>query len=183
MANGEKLGNRLYELRKKSGLSQEELSEKLNVSRQAVSKWECGESLPDTDNLITIAKLYGVSIDELIDNATVAPTPTSKKERGKFINALKAFPYPILVVVVFLFWGFLANGWSVAWTLFLTVPLYYTTITCIKRKRFTPFAYPVLIGFVYLLMGMQWGLWHPWWIIFITIPLYYAVAAALDEKK
>jgi transcriptional regulator with XRE-family HTH domain len=68
MTNGEILGSKLYELRKKSGLSQEAFAEKLGVSRQAVSKWECGASLPDTDNLITISKLYGVSLDELIGN-------------------------------------------------------------------------------------------------------------------
>jgi transcriptional regulator with XRE-family HTH domain len=58
--------NRLYELRKKSGLSQEELAEKLGVSRQAVSKWERSESSPDTDNLIALARLYDLSLDELI---------------------------------------------------------------------------------------------------------------------
>ena len=47
--------NRLYELRKQHGLSQDELAEKLNVSRQAVSKWERSESSPDTDNLIALA--------------------------------------------------------------------------------------------------------------------------------
>lgn len=59
--------NRLYELRKQHGLSQDELAEKLNVSRQAVSKWERSESSPDTDNLIALAKLYGISLDELLN--------------------------------------------------------------------------------------------------------------------
>ncbi len=58
--------NRLYELRKKHNLSQEELAEKLGVSRQAVSKWERSEASPDTDNLIGLAKIYGLSLDELI---------------------------------------------------------------------------------------------------------------------
>lgn len=58
--------NRLYELRKKHDLSQEELAEKLGVSRQAVSKWERGEASPDTDNLIALAKIYGLSLDEII---------------------------------------------------------------------------------------------------------------------
>ena len=58
--------NRLYELRKKYDLSQEELAEKLGVSRQAVSKWERSEASPDTDNLIALAKIYGLSLDELI---------------------------------------------------------------------------------------------------------------------
>lgn len=61
------IANRLVELRKKHGLSQEELANKLGISRQAVSKWERAESSPDTDNLICLAKLYGVSLDELLD--------------------------------------------------------------------------------------------------------------------
>lgn len=58
--------NRLLELRKKHNLSQEELAEKLGVSRQAVSKWERSEASPDTDNLIALAKIYNLSLDELI---------------------------------------------------------------------------------------------------------------------
>ena len=61
------LANRLYEYRKQSGLSQEELAEKLGISRQSVSKWERAESCPDTDNLIELAKVYNVSIDELLN--------------------------------------------------------------------------------------------------------------------
>ena len=65
---------RLAELRREKGLSQEELAEKLNVSRQAVSKWERGESSPDTDNLIALAQLYGVSLDVLL-GLKLAKTP------------------------------------------------------------------------------------------------------------
>jgi transcriptional regulator with XRE-family HTH domain len=61
------IANRLVELRKKSGLSQEDLASKLGLSRQAVSKWERAEASPDTDNLICLAKLYGVSLDTLLN--------------------------------------------------------------------------------------------------------------------
>lgn len=71
--------NRLFELRKQHGLSQDELAEKLNVSRQAVSKWERSESSPDTDNLIALAKLYGISLDELLD---YAPQKMSDNEQN-----------------------------------------------------------------------------------------------------
>lgn len=57
---------RLYEYRKANGYSQEELAAKIGVSRQAISKWERSESSPDTDNLIALAKLYGVSLDTLL---------------------------------------------------------------------------------------------------------------------
>ena len=72
------LANRLTELRKQHNLNQEELADKLGVSRQAVSKWECGESSPDTDNLIALAKIYGISLDELVGN-----TPAKNKEEGQ----------------------------------------------------------------------------------------------------
>ncbi len=81
--------NRLYELRKKHKLSQEELAEKLGVSRQAVSKWERSEASPDTDNLIALAKIYDLSLDELIfgqkeDNKEEsAGEDTSKKVKSE----------------------------------------------------------------------------------------------------
>lgn len=58
--------NRLYQYRKKSNFSQEELAHKIGVSRQAVSKWERAEASPDTDNLILLAKIYGVTLDALL---------------------------------------------------------------------------------------------------------------------
>ena len=60
------IANRLVALRKDNKLSQEALAEKLGISRQAVSKWERAEASPDTDNLIALAKLYHVSLDELL---------------------------------------------------------------------------------------------------------------------
>lgn len=81
--------NRLYELRKQKGLSQEELAEKLGVSRQAVSKWERSEASPDTDNLIALAKIYDLTLDELIygkndsDNTTAESDAEAKDETAK----------------------------------------------------------------------------------------------------
>ena len=61
-----KLCEKLYELRRAAGLSQEELAEKLNVSRQAVSKWENGAAQPELSKLVELSRLYGVSVDELL---------------------------------------------------------------------------------------------------------------------
>ncbi|MCL1880500.1 MAG: helix-turn-helix domain-containing protein [Actinomycetia bacterium] len=60
------IAERLAKRRRSAGYSQETLAEKLGVTRQAVSKWERSESSPDTDNLIALAKLYGVSLDDLL---------------------------------------------------------------------------------------------------------------------
>lgn len=57
---------RLYELRKQSGLSQEGLASLLGVTRQAVQKWESGSSRPDMDNLAALARYFNVSLDYLV---------------------------------------------------------------------------------------------------------------------
>ena len=79
--------DRLIEFRKKAGLSQDELAEKLGVSRQAVSNWERGESLPDTENLMALAEIYDVSIDELLgftrSKKSEENNSTDKEESGK----------------------------------------------------------------------------------------------------
>lgn len=62
------IANRLIELRKRAGLSQEELADRLGISRQAVSKWERAESGPDVDNAIMLSRLYNISLDELFGN-------------------------------------------------------------------------------------------------------------------
>ncbi len=73
------IANRLVNLRKSNGLSQEALAEKLGISRQAVSKWERAEASPDTDNLILLARLYQVSLDELLRTEEEIPVPESKE--------------------------------------------------------------------------------------------------------
>ena len=75
------IADRLIKLRKKNGYSQEEVADKLGLSRQAVSKWERAEASPDTDNLICLAKLYGISLDELL--ATDDDIDTIVKEQVK----------------------------------------------------------------------------------------------------
>ena len=79
-----KIANRLVELRKKNGLSQEQLAEQLGLSRQAVSKWERAEASPDTDNLICLAKIYGISLDELLaDDESIDDIRRNVKEQQK----------------------------------------------------------------------------------------------------
>ena len=62
------IAERLQKLRRKAGYSQEQTAELLGISRQAVSKWEKGLSEPSTSNLIVLAKVFGVSVEELLKN-------------------------------------------------------------------------------------------------------------------
>ena len=62
------LGNNIQTLRKKKGLSQEKLAEKINVTRQTISNWELGETAPNPEQLILLSKQFDISIDELVGN-------------------------------------------------------------------------------------------------------------------
>ncbi len=81
------IADKLIKLRKKNGYSQEELADKLGLSRQAVSKWERAEASPDTDNLICLAKLYNISLDELLSTSddldTIVKEQVKKDEEVK----------------------------------------------------------------------------------------------------
>ena len=68
-----KLSEKIIRLRKGRGLSQEELAERLGVSRQAVSRWESGTALPDAGNLRQISRLFEVSADYLLDEEQESP--------------------------------------------------------------------------------------------------------------
>ena len=74
------MAQQLVDRRKAAGLSQEALAAQLGVSRQAVSKWERSESSPDTDSLIALAALYGVSLDELLYGEAVDSTDDSQTD-------------------------------------------------------------------------------------------------------
>lgn len=74
------LPEKLAFLRRAKGLCQQELADEMNVSRQAVSKWESGNVMPSLDNLIYLSKLYGVTIDSLIDDSQDLPPEPAPPE-------------------------------------------------------------------------------------------------------
>lgn len=80
---------KLISLRKKAGLSQEELGYKLNVTRQTISKWELAQSTPEMDKLIELSKIFGISLDELTNQSetvdNVEKTSIKKKKSNKVL--------------------------------------------------------------------------------------------------
>ena len=80
------LNEKLSKLRKGLGLSQEELAETLGVSRQAVSKWETGQSAPDLVNLVRLCQLYGIPTDELLETG-LFPSPAAENAAAPVIQA------------------------------------------------------------------------------------------------
>ena len=84
------LADKIIDLRKKAGWSQEELAEKLGVSRQSVSKWEGAQSIPDMNKILQLSELFGVSTDYLLKDsleaAETVPSQDTDAEDATFVS-------------------------------------------------------------------------------------------------
>lgn len=191
-----KQGEYLKELRIKNNYSQEKLGELLGLSRQSVSKWEQGYATPDTDNLLKLSELYGISVDALLrcGEEEQPPAQTEKTETALEAKAEKPprkkrgwffISYPVLTVIAYAIIGakFKAVGWATGWITVLTIPLFYTGVISIEKKKPAVFCYPVLAIIIFLIGGLFYSLWHPLWIIFLTIPVFYIIAAKAGKKE
>lgn len=182
------IANRLVQLRKQHGLSQEELAARLGLSRQAVSKWERAEASPDTDNLILLSRIYGVSIDELLRTEDPIPEPEPEKGVKAAINGKPvrlhardgSAPVP-------------SCRWMRTVRLHTRDGFYFSVgddddedveENCDDRdadkddapKPFLKaFPYPVFVALLYLCFGFAFDLWHPGWLVFPTILIYYPI--------
>lgn len=203
-----KIAETLQKHRKQHAYSQEELADKLGVSRQAVSKWERGEASPDTDNLIALAKLYQLSLDQLIgeqidenqqsvslatqSQTQLAQTTTNSDKtdeeevlspRQKAILGIANGSAIMILSIIYLVLGFCCNLWHPAWIVFMLLPIIASFADAIVKKDAKHFAYPVLVSAIYVLIGFLTNLWHPCWILFLSIPLYYIIVDAIYSTK
>lgn len=195
-----KTADRLVELRKSFGFSQEALSEKLGVSRQAISKWERGESSPDTDNLIALANIYGITLDDILNpEKEIKKAPDFKEEKEEkpkkekkprpfstTAKSLLKFPMPLIVAIIYVVINLKYSMWHPSWLIFILVPIYYHLALAFlaRTKKGLLFALPIpeIIIMVYLALGFALSLWAKGAIIFVIIPLFYWSVAFYKSK-
>lgn len=220
---------RLIELRRQHDLSQEDLAKDLGVSRQAISKWERAESTPDVTNLVALATLYKISLDELVhgetpatrkasetptnaaddsapagtsaENTTTAAQETATEATDPAASEPSA-PQPEAPASQ----APEPTAAPTAETSSATAPPppqgtpYATTPppppagavpvqpaaapAPQQPKKHDPlytFPYPVLVVMIYLFLGFCFGLWHPGWVLFFTIPFYYWIVSVVTH--
>ena len=98
-----KIAEEINRLRSAAGISQEELANRLEVSRQSVSKWETGASIPDVEKLVKMAQLFGVTLDELVTGVRPEPVEGKTMTPAKFLGvALEILAVLCVVVTIFL---------------------------------------------------------------------------------
>ena len=162
-----KQGEYLKDLRVKNKYSQEKLGELLGLSRQSISKWEQGYAVPDTENLLKLSELYGVSVDTLLkcveqedeseaENVSkVSEAPHTAEEAEQSTEQ--------------------SNGEFPA----------KAEKTAKKKRGWFFVSYPVLAVIAYAIIGAKFKTvgWATGWITLLTIPLFYTGVIAFEKKK
>ena len=183
------LGERLLTLRKNINLSQEEAAEKLNVTRQTISKWETDASTPDFDKIIPICNLYNITPDELLTGKKKEVIISTKKEHP-FLLCLSIIIYFLSIVWTILGEETLFLNEGIVASVFLglcgiaTVLLVYYFITKPKEEKEETkpknkntlfnqisFIIRIIILTIYLLISFITMAWHITWILWIIYAL------------
>lgn len=204
------LGEKLYNLRKNKNLSQEEVADKLNVTRQSVSKWETGESKPDIDKIIPICELFDISTNELLgiedsnrdvieDNSETFNNEI-KKKRALFLSS-GIFLY-FLAVVCVIFCEESGIGETLGISLFLlicgiaTCLIVYQALVYSKSKKENEIEkkknkeLELIDGIIasiftclYLIISFTTGMWHITWIIWIIFSVVINIVEIIYELR
>ncbi len=195
------LGERLFKLRRDKKLSQEEVAEKLNVTRQTISKWETNQSMPDFDKVVPLCELYGITPDELFIELKKKETSkntefgidieeeklkTSKKAQGIAISVVLYFlgvvwimisipvmnMNPIIAAAMFLLICGIATG------LIIYVCIRYKKIKTPKETETDKLrnqisdVVAIIVTIIYLIISFKTMAWHLTWIIWVIFGLF-----------
>ncbi len=175
------IANRLVQLRKQHGYSQEELAAKLGLSRQAVSKWERAEASPDTDNLIMLSRVYGVSLDELLKTDEPIPEPEPDKGVKVTING-KPLRFNKDDGFYFSYGDDDDNGCADCSDAQIDADG-HIVIEHGEKTFWQEFPFSIFVAILYLGLGFAFGLWHPGWMVFLTIPAYYSIVGWFSGRR
>ena len=140
------LGQTIHRLRLEHGLSQADLADRLEVSRQSISKWETDSSVPELDKLIALSRIFGVTLDELVGHtpdmpASPAPEAASDSTPDPAKSAPTTLPLRKLMGILLLFFGgtvflfFALPGRSLANGLVYCAPLAVSGVLCLACRR------------------------------------------------
>ena len=202
------LGERLYELRKSKNLSQEEVADQLNVTRQTISKWETDESKPDFDKIVPICELFGIDSKELLTGEKELTKAETETKENKEIKKKKAaiISVSILLYFVSIVWiivseeTFNLNDGLVVGVFLLicgiaSAMLVYQGITLHtsnekkeekkqdKKLRSIISLTATIFTLVYLLVSFITMAWHLTWLIWILFAVVEEIIKIIYEMK
>jgi transcriptional regulator with XRE-family HTH domain len=156
-----KLEEKIFILRKQKGMSQEQLAEKMGVSRQSVSKWELGESAPDLANIVGLSEIFGVSTDYLLKDASInGEYGGGEQTKSEFANSQYSNrPFEVEEPVII---AKMIGGDS--------------------KSRGSKTALWTMVTAIYLLIGFIADIWHPTWLIFLVAAAIAAILPTANKE-
>ena len=204
------IAQRLAELRRAKGYSQEALANELGLSRQAVSKWERAESSPDTENLIALARLYGVSLDDLLnvdkdieddvafENAERAEkTARAQAEREEALREQRAHQEAMAQATAAATQASEAAARAAQAAAAASEqvasartsaaaaagsPAAPASDTPRRRGPWRSFPYSVVATILFFVFCFGFHAWTTAWLVFLTIPIYHWIANIMDDS-
>lgn len=204
------IAQRLAELRRAKGYSQEALANELGLSRQAVSKWERAESSPDTENLIALARLYGVSLDDLLnvdkdieddiafENAERAEkTARAQAEREEALREQRAHQEAMAQATTAATQASEAAARAAQAAAAASEqaasartsaaaaagsPAGPASDTPRRRGPWRSFPYSVVATILFFVFCFGFHAWTTAWLVFLTIPIYHWIANIMDDS-
>lgn len=202
------IGEKLYELRKEKHLSQEEVAEKLDVTRQTISKWETNQSTPDFDKIKPLCELYDITADELltgekkqteiIEQPMSNQTIKQKRAQGISIGILLYFVAIVWIMIsipVLYMNPVLASAILILIIGIATYKIIYTCIVYKKDKQEKEIEetnsrmkninkiIDILALIIYLFVSFTTMAWHITWIMFIIAELVKEIIKLLIDVK
>ncbi len=158
-------GEKIVFLRKSQGMSQDQLAEQLGVTRQSISKWERDEVIADTDRVLAISKLFGVSCDYLLDNSVEAPLRNSTSATSTATQATASAKKPL-------------TAWQRNWYWLGLLPLLWGLADLIKLYNIMR-SYTTIQSLWHFLKLSFWALQEPYFesetVLVLFVAFLYAV--------
>ena len=184
------LGERLFELRKTKNLTQDEVAEKLNVTRQTVSKWETNQSTPDFDKIVPISELFEIGVEELLTGKVKEENDQAKEEiKEKVLTKQEAKEKSAKVVSGSIFiYILILIGWGTARIIknYMSMPKFEKTKEEKKEEKIVK-QINGIIGSIcvalYFILSFTTMAWHVTWVIFIIDGLICQVVKLIFMLK
>lgn len=193
------LGERLYNLRKNKNLSQEEVAERLDVTRQTISKWETDQSVPDFDKMVPLCKLYNISSNELLtgerDNIDSDMGKDEIRRKRAMTISISVFLYFISIVWIIIGETFIDEQILVGIFLLIcgisTSYLIYNLAKLPKREKIKKDSkykridsiISTSFALVYLLISFLTMAWHITWLIWLVYAIVIEIVHIIYDIK
>ncbi len=191
------IGEKIYNLRKKKNLSQEQLASELNVSRQTISKWETGESNPDIDKIVPLCNFFEISTDEFLKEKDIVYEQklTKEKRKNKALTlSLCLVIFGVIVILAILLEEAQVNEEIIGSVIMLGITLigvlliYYFVSTPKepkeeKKGKIISKIIFLITMIIYFLVSFIWSAWAYSWLIFIVGILVIQVVKLIHLLK